>query len=169
MTVPVESEAVLRRRETIEEIKRLKYRYVRCIDCKLWDELSECFAEDAVTSYAGGQYSFEGRENILAFLKEALPPTMITMHQCFHPEIEITSETTAKGSWGFHDYLIELKENTSLRGYAYYQDEYVKVDGKWKIKSTGYRRIFEETWSRAELPSLNLTENMFGSSEGTSE
>jgi len=169
MTVPVESEAVLRRRETIEEIKRLKYRYVRCIDCKLWDELAECFAEDAVTSYASGQYSFQGRENILAFLKEALPPTMITMHQCFHPEIEITSETTAKGSWGFHDYLIELKENTSLRGYAYYEDEYVRVDGQWKIKATGYRRIFEETWNRAELPSLTLTENMFESSEGTSE
>ena len=168
MTDLLEQEAVIRRRETIEEIKRLKYRYVRCIDCKLWDELSECFAEDAVTSYASGRYSFEGRDNILAFLKEALPATMVTMHQCFHPEIEITSDTTAKGSWGFQDYLIELNENTSLRGYAYYEDEYVRIDGKWKIKSTGYNRIFEETWNRAELPSLNLTENMFGPSEGKS-
>jgi hypothetical protein len=62
---------------------RIVYKYLRCLDCKLWDELTECFAEDAVTSYAGGQYSFQGRERIVEFLKEALPPTMVTMHQCF--------------------------------------------------------------------------------------
>ena len=167
MTDLAEPGEVLRRGEILEEIKRLKYRYLRCIDCKRWDDLPECFAEDAVTSYAGGQYSFEGRDNIITFLKEALPATMITMHQCFHPEIEITSDTTAKGLWALHDYVIELNENTSLRGYAYYEDEYINVDGQWKIKSTGYKRVFEETWNRAELPSLNLTENMFGRRDGS--
>ena len=92
-----------------------------------------------------------------------MPQTLVTMHQCFHPEIQLTSDTTAKGTWGFQDYLIISDLNTSLRGYGIYHDEYVKVDGKWKIKSTGYKRVFEETWDRADLPSLNLTENMFTS------
>src|SRR6476661_11040723 len=52
----------------IELIKRLKYRYARCLDLKLWDEIASCFTSDAVAAYSGGGYSFEGREAIIAFL-----------------------------------------------------------------------------------------------------
>jgi len=38
----------------------------------------------------------------------------------------------------------------------------VKVNGEWKIKSTGYVRGFEEVWDRGETPSLKLTQSMFG-------
>jgi hypothetical protein len=31
-----------------------------------------------------------------------------------------------------------------LNGAAFYHDEYVKVDGEWKIRSTGYERLYEE-------------------------
>jgi bile-acid 7alpha-dehydratase len=147
----------------IEAIKMLKHKYMRCLDTKLWDGLADCFIEDATTSYSDGKLCFQGKNQIADFLKEAMPPTLVTMHQCFHPEIELTSDTTAKGTWGFQDYLIITDINTSLRGYGIYHDEYVKVDGKWRIKSTGYKRVFEETWDRADLPSLNLTENMFAS------
>ena len=33
--------------EDVEAIKRLKHRYWRCLDLKLWDELAGCFAPDA--------------------------------------------------------------------------------------------------------------------------
>jgi hypothetical protein len=33
----------------------------------------------------------------------------------------------------------------------------VKIGGAWKIQTTGYRRVFEETWSRRDTPSLRLT------------
>ena len=33
--------------QEIEAIKRLKYRYFRCIDTKAWKELEDCFSEDA--------------------------------------------------------------------------------------------------------------------------
>ena len=42
----------------IEAIKRLKYKYMRCLDQKGWAELAECFTEDATTSYGGGKYAF---------------------------------------------------------------------------------------------------------------
>ena len=35
----------------IEEIKRLKYKYVRCLDQKRWDDIAECFVPDAVASF----------------------------------------------------------------------------------------------------------------------
>ena len=31
----------------IELIKQLKYRYMRCVDRKLWSELPDCFTEGA--------------------------------------------------------------------------------------------------------------------------
>jgi len=37
--------------QELEAIKRLKYKYFRCIDEKLWDEMRSCFIEDATCSY----------------------------------------------------------------------------------------------------------------------
>ena len=54
----------------IELIKRCKYKYARCLDQKLWDEISECFTPDAHAAYSGGGYSFEGREAIVATYTE---------------------------------------------------------------------------------------------------
>ena len=146
--------------EDMEAIKRLKYRYLRCLDRKLWDELAGCFTEDATTSYSGGKYSFQGREAIVRFLRESLGPAMLSMHHGHHPEIEITGDSTARGIWALEDYLIMTQSNTGLRGAAFYKDEYVKVDGEWKIKSTGYDRIFQERWDRRETPSLKVTDRM---------
>lgn len=145
----------------IEAIKRLKYKYLRCVDTKNWDGLAECFVEDAESSFSSGAYSYDNREAIINFLKEGLPVTRLSMHQGHQPEIELISDTTATGTWALEDYLIDTEGNWSMHGAAFYRDEYVKIDGEWKIKSTGYDRIFEEMWSRAQDPTLNLLQNMF--------
>ena len=44
----------------IEQIHQLKYRYVRCIDTKRWDELGALFTEDATASYGGGATELSG-------------------------------------------------------------------------------------------------------------
>lgn len=148
--------------EEIESIKQLKYRYFRCLDSKRWAELADCFAPDATSSYDSGRYSFQGRDQILGFLERALgQPTMITMHHGHHPEISLTSPTTAIGTWYLEDQVIDAKRNTMLRGAAFYHDEYVKLDGAWKLQSTGYLRTFEEVQDRSETPSLKLTRPPF--------
>ena len=40
----------------LEAIKRLKYRYVRSLDLKLWDELEQCLTEDCHSAYGDGQF-----------------------------------------------------------------------------------------------------------------
>jgi hypothetical protein len=148
--------------EEIESIKKLKYKYFRCLDSKRWAELADCFAPDATAAYDGGKYSFQGRAQILGFLEGALGrPTMITLHQGHHPEIELTSPTTATGIWYLEDQVIDAKRNTTLRGAAFYHDEYVKQGGAWKLQSTGYVRTFEEVQDRSETPSLKLTRTLF--------
>ena len=148
--------------EEIEAIKRLKYKYFRCLDSKRWAELADCFTPDATSSYDGGKYSFAGSAQIVGFLEGALGrPTMITLHQGHHPEIELTSPTTATGTWYLEDQVIDAKRNTSLRGAAFYHDEYVKLGGAWKLQSTGYVRTFEEIQDRSETPSLKLKRTLF--------
>jgi hypothetical protein len=166
-------EARIRHYEDVEAIKRLRYKYFRCLDSKLWDELPQCFAEHATASYVytsrvGGKYDCRGLDAIMEFLKKVLGrETRISLHQGHHPEIELTGDTTAKGIWQLQDLLIDLRSNTSLRGASFYYDEYVKVRGQWKIKSIDSTRIFEEVWDRAETKSLKLTANMFAPRQET--
>jgi len=142
----------------IEAIKRLKYKYLRCLDQKLWDELADCFVDDATSAYGGGKYSFEGRDEILEFLRDAMgADTFHSSHQVHQPEIDLTSETTATGIWALQDIVIDTKWEITIRGAAFYEDKYVKQDGAWKIQHTGYRRIYEEVQSRKDAPGLELT------------
>lgn len=144
--------------EELEAIKRLKFRYVRSLDLKLWDELATCLTADATAAYGDGKYSFAGREQIVEFLRSALGSwNRITTHRVHQPEIEFAGPTTATGSWALDDVVIDTDAGITLRGAAFYRDEYVKVDGEWKIRSTGYRRLYEEVESRADTPSLKLT------------
>jgi hypothetical protein len=147
----------------IEAIKRLKYRYIRCIDQKLWSELGECFTEDATAAYSGGKYSFSGRDEIMKFLVESMSRnSFLSSHRVHQPEIELTSETTATGIWALEDTVIDTEHDITLRGAAFYRDEYLKIDGQWKIQSTGYQRTFEEVQSRKDCPGLTLTERQWG-------
>ena len=142
----------------IEAIKRLKYKYLRCLDLKLWDEMAECFVENATSAYGGGKYSYEGRDAILEFLRGAMDAASFhSHHQVHHPEIDLTSETTATGVWALEDVVIDTKSDFTIRGAAFYRDEYVKEDGVWKIQHTGYERIYEEVQSRKGVPGLQLT------------
>lgn len=134
-----------------EAIKQLKARYARAVDTKDWSLLASVFAPDARSVYDGGAFAFEGRDAIIAFLRDALDTTqVVTMHQSHTPEIEITSETTARGTWYLEDFVVNEGEETPynpgrnvLIGTGIYHDEYVKLDGEWLISQTGYERIFE--------------------------
>jgi len=145
----------------IEAIKRLKYRYLRCLDQKLWDELAECFTPDARSSYGGGRYAYDGREAILDFLRRSMgSPTLLSSHRAHHPEIELTGPDTATGVWALDDTVIETRAGITIRGAAFYEDEYVKQDGAWRIRFTGYKRTWEELESR-DRPGLRLTASWF--------
>ncbi len=142
--------------EDVEAIKRLKYRYWRYLDLKQWDDLEKLFVADAKASYGSGRYSFDGARAIMKFLREALgrETGSVTIHQGHHPEIELTGATSARGSWALYNYLFNEKQQRSVRIGAYYDDEYVKVGGEWKIRTIGYTTIFHEEWSRKDPPSL---------------
>ena len=142
----------------IELIKRVKYAYFRNLDLKQWDEIRELFTEDASASYGGGAYAFEGRDAIVEFFRKAMGrQNFLSSHKAHHPEIDLTGPATATGVWALEDIVIDLQWELDIHGAAFYEDDYVKVDGAWKIARTTYKRVFEEISSRAGRPGLQVT------------
>lgn len=142
----------------IEQIKQLKYRYLRCLDQKLWDELEGCFTPDAGASYGGGAYVFDGRAQIMEFLRTSMgSPTMLTSHRCGHPEIALQNDETAGGIWAMQDVVILTDLDLTIQGAAFYADRYVRSDGAWLIDHTSYKRTYEEMWPRSSMAGLKLT------------
>jgi hypothetical protein len=153
----------------IELIKRVKYAYARCLDLKRWDELRDVFTDDAIAAYSGGGYTFEGRDAILDFLERSMgSETFHSSHKMHHPEIDLTGPTTARGTWALDDVVVETEWGITIRGCSFYEDEYVKVAGRWRIKRTGYRRVFEEIQPRGNVEGLRLTASWWAT-DGRSE
>lgn len=142
----------------IHAIQRLKYRYFRCIDRKRWDELADCFVPDARATYGGGSVKLEGRDSIIGFIVDSLGPTSIlSSHHGAHPEIDLLGGCEARGVWALEDVIINQDFNVTIHGASFYEDRYVKSDGRWAIASTDYTRTYEEIWPRSSLVGLKLT------------
>ncbi|MDJ0785642.1 MAG: nuclear transport factor 2 family protein [Myxococcota bacterium] len=154
----------------LESIRRLKYRYLRCLDTKDWDDIEGCFTDDATAAYSGGKYTFEGRAAIVDFLKRSMgAETFHSSHHAGHPEIRFDGPDRARGTWKLDDVVIETKFQITIRGSAFYEDVYVRGgDGAWRIEHTGYKRVYEEISSRADIQSLKLTAS-YWSTDGRSE
>jgi hypothetical protein len=145
----------------LEEIRQVKYRYLRCVDQKLWDELADVFTADATVDYGtrvyGKPLKMNGRDEIIAFFRAKLGPDVITVHAAGQPEITVDGGT-ATGSWRFEDKVIATEHRVVIVGAAFYQDRYERGDdGRWRIAHTGYVRTYEAMLSLDDLPSFQLT------------
>jgi hypothetical protein len=121
----------------IELIKQLKGRYCRYLDTKDWSAWRDIFTDDFVsdTAEAGGQV-IVGADEFVAYIRKTLgKPTQPTVHQVHAPEIDVLSETTARGVWALED-VVRLAPGVNLKGYGHYHETYEKVDGKWFIKTS---------------------------------
>ncbi len=74
-------------------------------------------------------------------------PRLITVHHGHQHEIEITSETTARGVWAFTDrfFMPPGSPFARLVGYGHYHDTYEKLDGEWLLKTMRFTRLWVET------------------------
>jgi SnoaL-like domain len=147
----------------LEEIRQVKYRYLRCVDLKLWAELAGVFTAEATADYGtpalGTPISLAGREEIVAFLRGRLGPDIVTVHSAGQPEIVIDG-SAATGTWRFEDTVIATKHRVVITGSAFYEDRYARgADGSWRIAHTCYVRVYEAMMSLDDLPSFRLTAN----------
>jgi len=145
----------------IEEIRQVKYCYLRCLDLKLWDEIGDTFTTDATVDYGtmvyGKPLKISGRDHIVEFFRTTLGPDVITVHSAGQPEITVDGRT-ARGTWSFQDTVIAAEHRVVIKGAAFYRDRYERgEDGRWRIAHTGYVRTYEAMMSLDDLPSFRLT------------
>ncbi|MGQ4601541.1 nuclear transport factor 2 family protein [Nocardia sp. R6R-6] len=153
--------------DAIEAVRQLKYRYFRTLDLKQWDAFADTLTVDATGRYGtramGRPLHLDGRAAVTAFMRENLGPSVITVHVANHPEIRVDGDT-ATGAWAFEDTVITTEYGVLIRGAGHYTDTYRRdTDGRWRITSTAYQRIYESVQALSDTPSFRLVSNMWAS------
>ena len=142
--------------EAVEEIRKLKAAYFRCMDTKNWVEFPDLFTEDAVFDARGAlempksepAYANEpvvsGRAAIVAYVSAGLAP-LVSVHHGHMPEIEILSDTTATGIWAMYDLLVPPPGGPfrKFEGWGHYYETY-RFAGRWRIATLRLRRLYVE-------------------------
>lgn len=157
MTTLENLENRVRALEDIQAITQLKHRYFRLLDHQDWKALRECFTEDVETHYENGHYHFTGIDEVMRFLSESLEGLRAGgrwgIHLGHHPEIELLSESEAHGLWTLHAASLDRGAGRAGRQESFYEDDYRKVDGVWRIRRTGYTTFTQGSW---EAPDLDM-------------
>ena len=136
-----------------EAIKQVKYRYLRALDTKHWDDFADTLTEDVTGDYGssvGEELHFTNRTDLVGYMRSALGPGIITEHRVTHPEITVSGDE-ASGTWYLQDRVIVAEFNFMLIGAAFYRDQYRRTTEGWRISSTGYDRTYEATMSLAGI------------------
>ncbi|MFE3290024.1 nuclear transport factor 2 family protein [Rhodococcus sp. NPDC059234] len=144
----------------IEEIKRTFAARLRCMDTKRWEVYPTLHTDDVVSETWGGlpddkQPQSEGssnrvvgKENLTRAISTLLggDTVVTTVHHGHTPEIELTSDTTARGIWAMEDKLwwTNGDHEEHLHGYGHYHEEYRKVNGRWLISYRKLTRLRED-------------------------
>lgn len=135
----------------IEDIRRTKAEYFRCIDEQDWDGLVAIFTADAETdmreavephdpdllSHDPAQFA-RNNAYVLARVK--------TAHFGYMPRIDVASQDEATAVWSMEDWLWVPAGNPvmppgRMHGWGHYHDRYRRVDGRWLIAATRLTRV----------------------------
>ena len=133
----------------IEAIKQLKARYFLFMDTKRWDEWRDLFTVDVRVE---GGPAHPDRDAFVDFVRKGLW-NVETAHHGHMPIIEVTGDSTARGTWSMSDDLLFPAGHPWAGalprrcGYGHYDEEYRKEDGEWKIASMRLTRLV--VWDEA--------------------
>ncbi|QEH81850.1 nuclear transport factor 2 family protein [Sphingomonas sp. C8-2] len=133
----------LRQLEDRAAIEDLVVRYFLAADGDDVGTLRALFAPDASFSVSG-QAGGAGCEGVIAFLVEQRRNMGLTVHTPHYVLIGNRTDGRAEGIVGAHLELV--LGGQSLFGAVRYQDEYVRLDGRWMIARRDMRTIHIAPW-----------------------
>ncbi|MFC4330913.1 nuclear transport factor 2 family protein [Streptomyces andamanensis] len=141
------------RLSTIEELRRVMARYVYAADHQNWSELASLFTEDGTFT----PHNVDGTvlrtmgspAEIAATIPVSVGPGAVLVHHLFSDEIDVESDTSARGVWAMEDLIKRpartdadgRPEFTEMHGYGHYRPRFTKVDGTWKIAELVLTRV----------------------------
>jgi hypothetical protein len=135
--------------EDTEGIKQLQARYINALITTQWDTLIDCFTEDGVVDLMAGLA--RGKEAFTKLFKEKIALSHIGKEGCYvvHPIIDVEGDK-AKASWLLYTMFSQPHKiqrvppdsgEADAPGWiqGYYEMEYVRDNGKWKISLLKWR------------------------------
>tara|TARA_B110001454_G_scaffold205169_1_gene214537 strand:+ start:2093 stop:2548 length:456 start_codon:yes stop_codon:yes gene_type:complete len=131
----------------IEAIKSLKGKYFRCLDTKDWHGFQSVFTADAIIEIPENFDTPFALEPFVAMVKTALA-NAVSIHHGHMPELDILSETDARGIWAMNDQLFFPPGDAGLTGAAeivgagHYHESYRCGGGEWRIAKLRLTRIY---------------------------
>jgi len=126
--------------EDIEAIKRLHRNYVFYLSSRAWDELLDCFAEDA-TAEIWKHGLRRGKEEIKGLVYDVFDKLEKTPGHLVSQPVITVNGNRASGYWIL--YLFPFTEPMTW-WQGKHDCEYVKIDGKWKFSSVKFTRPWPE-------------------------
>jgi hypothetical protein len=126
--------------EDVNAIERLQHAYGYYLDRGLWDDVAALFADDG-TIEIGLDGVYVGKARVREYLealggsRQGLPDGRLNEHLQVMPVITLGDDgATAKARWRAITLTGELG-GEAFWGEGPYENEYVKDDGVWKIKT----------------------------------
>ncbi len=145
----------LRKLLEIERIRKVRVLYAHLVDGREIDALADLLAPDAVFEFPHFSILWHGRDEIVAGMREIfkgrLPFT--GLHFNSNMWIELTGPGTAIG----RSYLESVHNDAGprtlpLAAYGLYEEDYVKLDGIWKISFSRLAFLWPERVVSDEFP-----------------
>ena len=135
--------------EAVADITRVIHRYAEMVDRRRFDQVVECFTDDA-------EFILDGERQVISSLFCETEPesNQRTMHQVTNINIDVNGDHAVANSYVFVHRAegAGLEEVQILIG-ASYEDIFERSGGRWRIK----QRTLERRWSSA-LPVGNPAE-----------
>lgn len=136
--------------EDIEAIKRLKALYVRaCDDSYNPEKIAALFVENGV--WDGGKVwgLHRGRKKIKAFFAQVSSDITFAVHYIMAPDITIEGDR-GYGTW--YGLVPATLKGEAIWMSVRYDDEYVKIDGKWLASlmkvSVFFLTSYDKGWAK---------------------
>jgi len=127
--------------QDIEEIKNLMRHYVNCLVFVKWDDLVDCFTENARVDI-GVAGLRTGKAAVAKLFKEEIGTRHVGKEWVFvvHPIISVDGDE-AKGSWLLY-FMFSEGEHVQTQSWVQgpYECEYERENAKWKISYLKWRQ-----------------------------
>lgn len=147
------------RLSAIEAIRALKARYFRCVDSKDWAGLEAVFSPAIAFDRTSGMAVHDpwtgtwtppipsepiivrGREAVMQMVRSAIEHVR-TVHHGFMPEIDLESQTRARGVWAMRDEIYDKAGRLIVSGSGHYHETYERLPIGWVIKTSKLTRLW---------------------------
>ncbi|MBV9230307.1 MAG: nuclear transport factor 2 family protein [Chloroflexi bacterium] len=126
--------------EDVQEIQELQGRYINALMCAEWDDVVDCFAENAhIDVYL--HEPITGKAAIDKWFRETLSQTHAGKEGdiVVHPVISVDGDD-ATGRWALYMMYFYPRTGQSLFWvHGFYRMKYVRENGRWKISEMFWR------------------------------